>query len=862
MPRVRNPILPGFHADPSVLRVGKDYYIATSTFEWYPGVQIYHSTDLADWTLVSRPLNRAAQLDMRGNPDSCGVWAPCLTHDGSEFWLVYSDVKRKDGSFKDSLNYIVHAPTITGPWSDPVFANASGFDPSLFHDPDDGRKWFVNMLWDHRRRAGGPQNRTAFAGIVLQEFDPKAGRLVGPRKNIYGGTALALTEGPHLYKRNGVFYLLTAEGGTGYDHAVTLARSTSGSVWGPYEDHPDKYILTSKDHPLTALQRAGHGDIVDVEQPDGSLKPYVVHLCSRPVTQKRRNVLGRETAIQPAHWGDDGWLYLDNGILPSLYVDLPGARDDDPATSAYWQPTTYTWKDADLAAVDYSAINGAVASKLHPDLQWLRLPDPSRLFSIAGGQLVLHGRESIGSWFEQALVARRQTHFSYDAEAVLDDYQPEDERQFAGLTVYYSRYNFFYLTVTAATPEDAGVFPKGDQKPGRELQLLTSEVSFPNGALETPLAPGVPLPATGKVRLAAQVRGGQRLQFLYATEADPELKPVGPVYDASIVSDECGGHPVHGSFTGAFVGMAATDLNGTALDARFDQFVYRPQHDPLDREDGSQKREREVLTDQDGRAVGVVGAHGIQVGLGNVVGRRHKADTQRLAALAERLRLRLLALAQLVPQLRLDQAGHHGVDAHLLVRAARRALGQLDGQALGQVDDAGIERAAQHGAGARAQGRGAGRERQGAAGADDVVLDENLADDDAAPELDAEQVLGVVQVGVGQGAADDLVDGREHDVVHGRQGLQGGREGGLVADVGDDAGRGHGGRAADLNGRLAEPLDGVVDARLRRRHNGDVRADGNKRLGGAEADAVAKGQLCALCAWCARRAELTPTSRQ
>ena len=116
MPQIRNPILPGFNADPSILRVGEDYYIATSTFEWYPGVQIHHSKDLANWDLVIRPLNRKAQLDMRGEPDSCGVWAPCLTHDGEKFWLVYTDVRRKDGSFKDTHNYIVTAPKIEGPW--------------------------------------------------------------------------------------------------------------------------------------------------------------------------------------------------------------------------------------------------------------------------------------------------------------------------------------------------------------------------------------------------------------------------------------------------------------------------------------------------------------------------------------------------------------------------------------------------------------------------------------------------------------------------------------------------------------------------------------------------------------------------
>jgi len=151
MALIRNPILPGFNPDPSILRVGDDYYIATSTFEWFPGVQIHHSKDLANWELVTRPLNRKAQLDMRGDPDSCGVWAPCLTHDGEKFWLVYTDVKRKDGSFKDAHNYIVTADKIEGPWSDPVYVNSSGFDPSLFHD-DDGKKYFVNMSWDHRRR--------------------------------------------------------------------------------------------------------------------------------------------------------------------------------------------------------------------------------------------------------------------------------------------------------------------------------------------------------------------------------------------------------------------------------------------------------------------------------------------------------------------------------------------------------------------------------------------------------------------------------------------------------------------------------------------------------------------------------------
>jgi beta-xylosidase len=464
-----------------------------------------------------------------------GVWAPCLSHDGNKFWLVYTDVKRKDGSFKDTPNYIVTADRIEGPWSDPIYINSSGFDPSLFHD-DDGKKWFVNMLQDHRRRP------RAFAGIRLQEFSQSAGKLVGPTKTIFHGTELDLVEGPHLYKRNGWYYLLTAEGGTAYEHACTLARSRD--IWGPYELHPQKYILTSKDAPFASLQRAGHGDLVDT--PDGKL--YLVHLTGRPTTQARRCVLGRETAIQQAYWGEDDWLYIKNGPVPSLDVDLPAARDD----TAYWAEKLYTFDGASL----------------HKDFQWLRTPEPDRIFMIDNG-LHLTGRETIGSWFEQALVARRQTHFSYDAETTVE-FSPTDERQFAGLTAYYCRYNFFYLTVTA------------DADGQRELLILSSEASWPDGNLHFPLATPVTIPSDGKVRLALSIRGKQ-LQFRYALGDDSNLKDIGPVYDASILSDECGGHQAHGSFTGAFVGVAASDLNGTEKVASFDYFRYRPVQHVSDR---------------------------------------------------------------------------------------------------------------------------------------------------------------------------------------------------------------------------------------------------------------------------------------
>jgi xylan 1,4-beta-xylosidase len=533
-PLIRNPILPGFNPDPSICRVGGDYYIATSTFEWFPGVQIHHSRDLVNWRLVKRPLDRAAQLDLRGEPDSCGVWAPCLSHADGRFWLVYTDVKRFDGAFKDAHNYIVTAPAIDGPWSDPVYVNSSGFDPSLFHD-DDGRKWFLNMIWNHRDRAGAHLRHPAFFGIGLQEWDPVSRKLVGAARNVFAGSPHGFVEGPHLYKRGGWYYLTAAEGGTGYDHAVTMARSRL--IEGPYELHPNVRLLTAKDAPDAPLQRAGHGQIV--ETPDGQV--YHTHLCSRPLPGLRRSPLGRETAIQKCVWGDDGWLYLaQGGQIPAVEVPPPGPAEAGP-------------KPAGRAVFSPEA-------GLPPEFQWLRTPHPERIFSLSArpGRLRLYGRESIGSWFEQALVARRQEHFVYRAETELD-FRPTTFQQAAGLTAYYSRTKLHALAVS------------WDETAGRSLTIMSCDGDYPEGRLTEPLEAPVPLPGDGPVRLAARVDHAA-LQFAYAI-GDGGWRDVGPVLDASVLSDEGGGGE-HRSFTGAFVGMFAFDISGSEITADFGYFDY------------------------------------------------------------------------------------------------------------------------------------------------------------------------------------------------------------------------------------------------------------------------------------------------
>jgi xylan 1,4-beta-xylosidase len=547
--KIRNPILPGFNPDPSVVRVGGDYYVATSTFEWFPGVQIHHSRDLVHWRLLTRPLTRASQLDMRGDPDSCGVWAPCLTYDAGLFYLIYTDVKRygrttqggaAGASLRDLHNYLVTSPAIEGEWSDPVYLNSSGFDPSLFHD-DDGRKYLLNMLWDHR------PGRNRFAGICMQEYSFAERRLVGPRRVIFEGTPLGLTEGPHLYKRGGYYYLLTAEGGTGWGHAVTFARARE--LWGPYELHPDKYILTSRHRPDIELQRAGHGDLVETQNGE----TYLVHLCGRPLRNRGRCTLGRETAIQKMKWCEDGWLRTEDGEgLPHLEVEAP-----DLPSHPFPAPPVREEFDAPTLPVDF---------------QWLRSPCPEELFSLTErpGHLRLYGRETLGSLFRQALVARRQQSHCYSA-ATSVDFEPEHYQQSAGLICYYNGSKFHYLYVSH------------DEALGKHLRVMSAlPDQLQTDAFTTP----VPVPANVPVRLRVEV-DYERLRFAYRIEGQ-DWNWLPEQFDASILSDEAAA-PGSPNFTGAFVGMCCQDTAGTALPADFDYFEYierdfRP--DPTDARSG------------------------------------------------------------------------------------------------------------------------------------------------------------------------------------------------------------------------------------------------------------------------------------
>lgn len=537
---IRNPILPGFNPDPSIVRVGDDYYIATSTFEWFPGVQIHHSRDLVHWRLLTRPLTRASQLNLIGDPDSCGVWAPCLTYADGLFWLIYTDVKRygrttvgsaAGASLRDFHNYLVTCPTIDGEWSDPVYLNSSGFDPSLFHESD-GKKYLLNQLWDFR------PGKNRFNGIVLQEYSVADRLLIGRRENIFAGTALGLTEAPHLYRRDGYYYLLTAEGGTAWGHAVTMARSRS--LAGPYELHPDGPILTSRHRPDVELQRAGHADLVDT--PHG--ETYLVFLCGRPLRNRGRCTLGRETAIQPMTWGADGWLRTTDGQgLAQTTAPAPLGLAPHPFPAL---PVREHFADT--------------PAKLPLAFQWLRSPYPDELFSLTArpGYLRLYGRESIGSPFRQSLVARRQQAHCYSAATAIE-FEPEHYQQTAGLVCYYNSAKFHYLYVSH------------DETLGKHLRVMSC---VPDSPQTDSFTPPNALPPGTRLELRVEV-DHERLLFAFRVEGrDPAWQWLPQVFDASILSDEATA-PGAPNFTGAFVGVACQDTAGTARPADFDWFEYR-----------------------------------------------------------------------------------------------------------------------------------------------------------------------------------------------------------------------------------------------------------------------------------------------
>jgi xylan 1,4-beta-xylosidase len=532
----RNPVLRGFAPDPSLVRAGDWYYVATSSFEWFPTIPIHRSRDLAHWEYAGHVQGAAPGDSLAGVPDSGGIWAPSLSWDGERFWMVYAVVRSVGTPYFDLDTYVSTAYDVAGPWEAPRRVASHGFDPALYHE--DGRLWLLNLQNDHR--PGG--NR--FAGIVLTELDRDT---LVPR----GGTHLLLQherliEGPKLLRREGWYHLVLAEGGTGFEHGVRTARSRH--LTGPYvlDDRP---LLTSRDDPEQPLQKAGHAELV--ETPDGEW--FLSHLTARPLhtPDGPRCTLGRETAIQAVIWDAEGNPRLrQGGWHPAVEVEVPTPL----APGAHPPPPTPPEPHRHSPTLTPAPLAWPWSTLREP-------PHPSWADTeTRPGWIRLRGRQGPESRWAQSLLAQRLTEHRATAHVTVEA-RPCTFTQAAGLILRYDAEAYLSLDLTWAEPD--GEPQRGQQWDGGGRTVLSLVERDEKGTRQAAV---VDVDTSAPVVLGVTVEGVEA-RFWYVREGVPT--PVGPPLDCGRLSDDHGGRL---RFTGTLVGIHARDLVDASFTADFRDF--------------------------------------------------------------------------------------------------------------------------------------------------------------------------------------------------------------------------------------------------------------------------------------------------
>ena len=500
-----NPLFAGFYPDPSICQVGEDYYLISSTFAYFPGIPIFHSRDLVNWRQIGHVIHRPDQLKYDGLGVSRGIFAPAISYHDGTFYVVCTMVDGRG-------NFVVTAKDPAGPWSDPVFLGFEGIDPSIFFD-DDGRAWMLNN--------GAPEETPRYDGhraIWIQEFDYKALKMVGPRKLIVNG-GVDITkkpvwiEGPHIYRKDGWYYLCCAEGGTSVNHSQVILRSRE--LMGPWEPWDKNPILTQRGlsgNVPGAVTSTGHADLVVGH--DGNW--WAVFLAVRPY-QGRYSPMGRETFLLPVSWPEGGWpVILEPGLRVPLIGTTPKGVTFDPHGPERFDGGRDWREEFTQPALD---------------LTWIMLRAPVETWwRVDAGRLLLTPRaEKLSGRGNPSFLARRVQHAHFSAETALT--VPAESGVSAGLAAFQGEKFHYFVAVK------------------REGDGVTAYVERHNRAgLE--VIGKVPLGRAGAVRLRIE-SALDKCSFTVSADGGPWQTLVMEA-DAKILTTE-----VAGGFVGATVGVHA-----------------------------------------------------------------------------------------------------------------------------------------------------------------------------------------------------------------------------------------------------------------------------------------------------------------